>query len=80
MKLSRKSVVWLYVDLLIFYSIEYAMRYWQNKQILNEMDENVLNAVQNNLNNRPRKTLGFRSLIELFNIYSQNSQPVAFET
>jgi len=50
------------------------------KQNLKELDESYLKAVQENLNNRPRKTLGFLSPIEFFNTFPQITQPVAFET
>lgn len=50
------------------------------KQNLKELDEQRLKFVQDNLNNRPRKTLGFSSPIEFFNNSSQIAQCVAFQT
>lgn len=50
------------------------------KQNLKELDEKFIKAVQDNLNNRPRKSLGFLSPIEFYDAAIIKPKPVAFET
>lgn len=50
------------------------------KQNLKELDEKVLASVQENLNNRPRKSLGFLSPIEFYQAADKKTKSVAFET
>ncbi len=50
------------------------------KQNLKELDEKFVKSVQENLNNRPRKLLGFLSPIEFFQCAATKPKSVAFET
>ncbi|MFN0014278.1 MAG: hypothetical protein ACKVU2_06985 [Saprospiraceae bacterium] len=50
------------------------------KQNLKELDEKVIAAVQENLNNRPRKSLGFLTPIEFYQAADKKTKSVAFET
>lgn len=50
------------------------------KQNLKELDEKVIEAVQENLNNRPRKSLGFLTPIEFYQAADKKTKSVAFET
>jgi len=50
------------------------------KQNLKEQDEKVIAAVQENLNNRPRKSLGFLTPIEFYQAADKKTKSVAFET
>jgi transposase, IS30 family len=50
------------------------------KQNLKELDEKVLESVQENLNNRPRKSLGFLTPIEFYQAADKKTKSVAFET
>ena len=50
------------------------------KQNLKELDETFVQAVQENLNNRPRKSLGYLTPIEFYQNLIQETQLVAFET
>lgn len=50
------------------------------KQNLNELDENTIKSVQEKLNNRPRKALGFLSPIEFYHADVAKTKLVAFET
>lgn len=50
------------------------------KQNLKELDEKFVKSVQENLNNRPRKSLGFLSPIEFYNAAVIKPKSVAFET
>jgi transposase, IS30 family len=50
------------------------------KQNLKELDEKVLQSVQENLNNRPRKSLGFLTPVEFYQAADKKTNSVAFET
>jgi len=50
------------------------------KQNLKELDPKFVTSVQENLNNRPRKSLGFLSPIEFYNDAVIKPNSVAFET
>lgn len=50
------------------------------KQNLKELDENTIASVQENLNNRPRKSLGFLTPIEFYQAAGEKTKSVAFET
>ncbi len=50
------------------------------KQNIHEVQERTILDIQNNLNNRPRKSLGFLSPIEFFKAASIKSTAVAFQT
>ena len=50
------------------------------KQNLKELDEKVIASVQENLNNRPRKSLGFLTPIEFYQAADKKTKSVAFET
>ena len=50
------------------------------KQNILEIHDQTILDIQNNLNNRPRKSLGYLSPIEFFQSASIKSNPVAFET
>jgi IS30 family transposase len=50
------------------------------KQNLKELDEKVIATVQENLNNRPRKSLGFLTPIEFYQAADKKTKSVAFET
>lgn len=50
------------------------------KQNLKELDEKFVSSVQENLNNRPRKSLGFLTPIEFFQSSDKKTKSVAFET
>ena len=50
------------------------------KQNLKELDEKMIASVQENLNNRPRKSLGFLTPIEFYQAADKKTKSVAFET
>lgn len=50
------------------------------KQNIHEVPDETILTIQNNLNNRPRKLLGFLSPIEFFNTAAVKGSSVAFET
>jgi IS30 family transposase len=50
------------------------------KQNLKELDEKTIASVQKNLNNRPRKSLGFLTPIEFYQAADKKTKTVAFET
>jgi IS30 family transposase len=50
------------------------------KQNIQQLDEKYVQAVQENLNHRPRKSLGYLSPIEFYNSATSNINPVAFQT
>lgn len=50
------------------------------KQNLKELDEEFIHAVQENLNHRPRKSLGFMTPIEFYSTEGHKLDLVAFET
>lgn len=55
-------------------------QYAPKKQNLKELDHEDFKIIQDRLNNRPRKSLGFLSPIEFVQRNLNNAQPVAFET
>lgn len=50
------------------------------KQNLKELNEKMIASVQENLNNRPRKSLGFLTPIEFYQAADKKTKSVAFET
>lgn len=54
-------------------------QYIPKKQAFKELTDEFVQTVQNRLNHRPRKTLGFRSPIEHYNAFIEKPPLVAFE-
>jgi IS30 family transposase len=50
------------------------------KQNLKELDAKVIAFIQENLNNRPRKSLGFLKPIKFYQAADKKTKSVAFET